>query len=138
MNATAAKPSVGTTVLRQLEAIAQRHPAPRVKRLNLPNRPATAGENDAEFCAIELEDGAFGLSYVLLGDTLTSLVRAHSGGTLAGADPLALAQHLVGGNELERAIALTTINALTDSVWRHLGYEPLPAGNSLGDVTLGP
>ena len=106
----------------------------------MPNRPATAGELDAEFCAIELDDGAFGLSYVLLGDTLASLVRAHGQGALplAGADPLALAQRLQGGTEVERAIALAAINALTDSVWRRVGYEPPHAGNSLGDVDLGP
>lgn len=138
MNAPTAP--VATALLQQLEAIAQRHPAPKVRCLHVPNRPATAGEHDAEFCAIELEDGAFGLSYVLLGDTLASLVRAHGGGALplAGAEPLALARRLQGGSEVERAIALAAINALTDSVWRRVGYEPPPAGNSLGDVVLGP
>jgi uncharacterized protein (DUF4213/DUF364 family) len=131
---------IATALLRQLETIAQRHPSPRVKRLHVPHRPATAGEHDAEFCAIELDDGAFGLSYVLLGDTLANLVRAHGGGALplAGADPLALARRLQEGSEVERAIALAAINALTDSVWHRVGYEPPPAGNSLGDVVLGP
>jgi hypothetical protein len=54
---------------------------------------------DAKFCAIELQDGAFGLSYVLLGDTLDALTGArsgHSGERLAGADPLQLARRLDG------------------------------------------
>ena len=129
---------VGTAILAQLAAIARQHPAPRVRRLHVPHRPASASELDAAFCAIELQDGAFGLSYVLLGDTLRDLLAAHGGGTLplAGADPLALAQHLAAGNAVERAIALAAINALTDSAWRRLGYVPPPAGNSLGDVTL--
>ena len=87
-------PSIASAILSQLAAIAQRHPAPRVRRLHVPRRPDTAGVaggHDAEFCAIELEDGGFGLSYVLLGDTLAALLRAHGGGDLPlqGADPLA-------------------------------------------------
>ena len=136
---------VANAVMRQLAAIATRHPSPRVRRLHLPLRALQnaplAGEHDAEFCAIELDDGAFGLSYVMLGDTLRALLAAHGapgGVPLAGTDPMALAQRLAQGSEVERALALAAINALTDSVWRRLGYEPPAAGNSLGDVVLGP
>jgi len=136
---------VASAIRQQLAAIATRHPSPRVRRLHLPlralqNAPAE-GEHDAEFCAIELGDGAFGLSYVMLGGTLRDLLAAHGSAAtapLADADPMALAQHLTGGSEVERAIALAAINAMTDSVWRRLGYEPPAAGNSLGDVVLGP
>lgn len=134
-------PPVAQAVLQQLACIALRHPSPRVRCLHVPRRSPAAGAHDAEFCAIELEDGAFGLSYVLLGDTLQALLAAHGSSTgtpLAGADPMALAQRLADGSEVERAIALAAINALTDSVWRRVGYEPPPAGNSLGDVVLGP
>ncbi len=132
---------VAQAVLQQLARIAQRHPSPRVRCLHVPRRSPAASAHDAEFCAIELEDGAFGLSYVLLGDTLQALLAAHGTSTgvpLAGADPMALAHRLADGSEVERAIALAAINALTDSVWRRVGYEPPPAGNSLGDVVLGP
>lgn len=133
------------SIQRQLHTIAQRWPTPRVRRLHLPlralqNAPVT-GEHDAEFCAIELEGGAFGLSYVMLGDTLRALLATHgSSGSapLAGADPMVLGERLGGGSGVERALALAAINALTDSVWRRVGYEPPPAGNSLGDVVLGP
>lgn len=134
-------PPVAHAVLQQLADIARHHPSPRVRRLHVPRRPPEAGVHDAEFCAIELEDGAFGLSYVLLGDTLQALLATHSsapGAPLAGADAMVLAQRLADGSEVERAIALAAINALTDSVWRRVGYEPPPAGNSLGDVVLGP
>lgn len=130
--------SIATAITLQLDAIAQRWPTPRVRRLHVPHRDAAPGEHDAEFCAIELDDGAFGLSYVLLGDTLNGLLAAHGGGALplAGADPMALARRLLDGNAVERALALAAINAMTDSVWRRVGYEPPPAGNSLGDVDL--
>ncbi|GAA6141825.1 hypothetical protein NBRC116584_16430 [Hydrogenophaga sp. 5NK40-0174] len=98
-----------------------------------------AGEHDAEFCAIELEDGAFGLSYILLGDTLENILRTHGGKTpLAGADAMGLACQLTSSDPVKRAVALAAANALTDSVWRRCGYEPPSAGNSLGDIVLGP
>jgi uncharacterized protein (DUF4213/DUF364 family) len=138
-------PPVACALQQQLSTIARQHASPRVRRLHLPGhalRPeAAAGEHDAAFCAIELDDGAFGLSYVMLGDTLRGLLSAHGSARaapLAGADPLALAARLQDGSAVERAIALAAINALTDSVWRRLGYEPPPAGNSLGDLALGP
>lgn len=138
---TAAPTPIAADILRQLHTIAQHWPSARVKRLHVPRRPPDAGEHDAEFCAIELADGGFGLSYVLLGDTLQQLVAAHGSSAdapLAGADPMLLASRLAGGSAVERAIALAAVNALTDSVWRRTGYEPPPAGNSLGDVVLGP
>jgi uncharacterized protein len=135
---------MGTTpitqaLVAQLEAIASIHPAPAIAGLHVPSDlgPASSGARDAAFCAIELQDGAFGLSYLMLGDTLRSL---SSNGTasrsLAGHSPLALARRFGSKDPLERALALACINALTDSTWRRIGYEPPPAGNSLGDVVL--
>lgn len=132
---------IATALLHQLAAIANRYTSPRVRRLHMPQRTGEPGEHDAEFCAIELDDGAFGLSYILLGGTLDRLLARHGSDrqhAFAGADPMALAQRLSGGDEVERAVALAAINALTDSVWRRIGYTPPPAGNSLGDVVLGP
>lgn len=131
---------VAAALLQQLSTIAARWPSPRVRRLHIPQRPGEPGEHDAEFCAIELDDGAFGLSYILLGHTLDRLLAAHGserGNAFAGADPMRLAQRLAGGDEVERAVALAAINALTDSVWRRVGYTPPAAGNSLGDLVLG-
>lgn len=130
---------VARAVVHQLSRIAQRWPTPRVRRLHVPHRDSAPGEHDAEFCAIELDDGAFGLSYVLLGDTLCALLSSHGAGALplGGADPMAMAGRLIDGNPVERALALAAINAMTDSVWRRVGYEPPAAGNSLGDVALG-
>ena len=136
----AGSPSIAAEILRQLDTIGLRWPAPAVRRLHLPGGELQPGEHDAEFCAIELEDGAFGLSYVLLGSTLRGLLAQHGrrSAPLAGADPMVLARALTDGDEVARAVALAAINALTDSVWRRIGYEPPAAGNSLGDVVLGP
>ena len=48
-----------------LEQYAQRAPLPRVRRLHLPPTPEPDRQR-GEFCALELDDGALGLSYVLL------------------------------------------------------------------------
>lgn len=130
---------VARALLDQLDAVARRLPPPRVAALHVPRAAPDAPPRDAAFCAIELEDGSFGLSYVLLGDTLDALLRAHTSAgapSLAGAGALALARRLDGGTAVERAVALAAANALTASAWRRLGYAPPPAGNSLGDVTL--
>ncbi len=133
-------PSLFRQLIAQLETIARRFTPPPVARLHIPaDVPADGPPKDAKFCAIELQDGAYGLSYVLLGDTLDALTGARPGGRvdrLAGADALELARRLDGGSPVERALALAAINALTDSVWRQVGYQPPPAGNSLGDVHL--
>jgi uncharacterized protein len=132
---------IATALLHQLATIAERWPVSKVRRLRIPQRPVEPGEHDAEFCAIELEDGAFGLSYILLGDTLDRMLARHGSRrseAFGGADPMVLAQRLADGDAVERAVALAAINALTDSVWRRIGYTPPPAGNSLGDVVLGP
>ena len=132
-------PSVAQALLQQLQSVHGRWPVPLVRRLHLPSGELPPGEHDAEFCAIELTDGAFGLSYVSLGATLRELLAQHGhlGAPLAGADPMALARSLDGGTPVQRAVALAAINALTDSVWQRIGYEPPEAGNSLGDVVLG-
>jgi len=129
---------LASALIAQMETIAARLVPPRVARLHIPaDAPGDEAPKDAKFCAIELQDGAFGLSYVLLGDTLDALTHAQAGSErLAGADPLQLARRLDGGSPVERALALAAINALTDSVWRQVGYQPPPAGNSLGDVQL--
>ena len=131
------------TLLRQLRAIDRHLPAPRVRRLHLPpvlpERP-----REAEFCAIELADGAFGLSYVLLDQSLAQLIARHrpagagDAPPLVGADALALAAAFGGSDGAANALALAAINALTQSAWRRLGYAPPAADNSVGDVALAP
>lgn len=137
---------IALELLRQVRAADQRWPAPRIRRLHLPARAADAcGPGpDAEFCALELEDGAFGLSFLLLGDTLRRLLVQHGGARgdaapLAGADALRVAEGFADTTDAAaRALGLAAINALTHSAWRRLGYRPPSAGNSIGDFRLSP
>ncbi|MEO8543178.1 MAG: DUF364 domain-containing protein [Burkholderiaceae bacterium] len=130
---------ISDALMAQLDAIHTSHPVPAIAGLHFPSdlRTPSTGARDAAFCAIELQDGAFGLSYLLLGDTLRKLLSTGAGtGPLEGQDPLTLARRFGSNDTLQRALALACINALTDSVWRRIGYQPPPAGNSLGDVVL--
>lgn len=129
---------IALELVSQVEAIAARFKPPRVAGLHIPAdlRAAPGAQRDAAFCAIELEDGSFGLSYLLLDHSLQRLLGDPHAAPLAGQDALALARRFASTDGLARALALATINALTDSVWRQIGYAPPRAGNSLGDLQL--
>ncbi len=130
------KKPISTELLAQLETITRRFKPPPIARLHVPaDLCESAKARDAAFCAIELQDGAFGLSYLMLGDTLRDMLQSRAA-PLAGQCSLQMARNFASSNALERALALACINALTDSVWRQIGFEPPAAGNSLGDVPL--
>ena len=74
-----------------LERLAKTLPLPNVRALHLPALSA-AGTRDGEFCAIELDDGSPGLSFVLLGDTLATLRGRDPHTALAGTPVLELAR----------------------------------------------
>ncbi|ENO95713.1 hypothetical protein C667_17601 [Thauera phenylacetica B4P] len=54
-----------TDLIAELEHATAVRPIPRVRALHLPP-PEAAESRNGEFCALELDDGALGLSYVLL------------------------------------------------------------------------
>lgn len=130
---------IANELVAQLQVIALRFGSPRIAGLHVPATKLRQGApaRDAEFCAIELDDGSFGMSYVLLGDTLDQLTgRLRAGEALAGTQALDMVAKFTGASPVERALALACINAMTDSVWRQIGYTPQPASNSLGELQL--
>jgi uncharacterized protein len=116
----------------QLEAFAALSPFPGVKALHLPPL-GQATDNRGEFCAIELEDGAIGLSYVLLDDTLKQL-HARPDQAFRGADALALARRYGNGQGCDRVIGFATANALTRCLYDQAGFRPDKSSNSIGDL----
>jgi uncharacterized protein (DUF4213/DUF364 family) len=128
--------SVATDLLALLERLPALGPLPRVERLHLPPLAAD-GTRDGEFCAIELDDGSLGLSFVLLGDTLARL-RGADAGAVAGLPALELARRYAQAQGLQRTLGFAAVNALTRHLFDRAAYEPPPAQGSIGDLDLAP
>ena len=125
--------SFATEYLAQLEAFAAQGPLPRVRALHLP--PGRyAQDNRGEFCALELEDGSIGLSYVLLDDTLERLLGAADGFGLAGADALALSRRYVGDAGIWKTLGFAAANALTRCLYDRAGFRPEDSSDSIGHL----
>ncbi|MDY0046566.1 MAG: DUF364 domain-containing protein [Thauera propionica] len=107
---------------------------PRVRALHLPPPEAAASKN-GEFCALELDDGALGIAYVLLEDVITRLSAAGDLGGVAGVDALQLAREFVGGaTDLRRTLGFAAANALSRSVMDRNGFAPPRATDSIGGI----
>ena len=129
--------SFATDYLAQLEAFAAAGPLPRIRALHLPpDRPNH--DNRGEFCALELDDGSLGLSYVLLDDTLARLCDAGDGLGLSGADPMAVARRYAEGGGLWKTIGFAAANALTRCLWNRAGFRPDDSADSIGQMNAGP
>lgn len=128
--------TVSQDILSLLERLAALGPLPRVSRLQLPP-PAADGTRDGEFCAIELDDGSLGLSFVLLGDTLAQLRRSEAD-AVVGLPAIELARRYAGAQGLQRTLGFAAVNALTRHLFDRAGYQPAPAQGSIGDLDLAP
>ena len=129
--------SFATEYLAQLEAFAALGPLPRVRALHLPpGRFAT--DNRGEFCALELEDGSIGLSFVLLEDTLERLLDGAEGLGLAGADALALARRYASDSGIWKTLGFAAANALTRRFYDQAGFRPDNSSDSIGHLNPQP
>ena len=127
--------SFATACLVQLERLSAAHTLPRVRALHLPPDPPP-GQPRGEFCALELQDGSLGLSYVLLDDTLANL-RGGDGG-LSGADALDLARLFADGQGAQKALGLAAVNAISRWFFDRTGYRPPLSADSLGALNPQP
>ncbi len=128
-------PGIEQQTLALLQQAFARHAAPRVRALHLPPaRPddSTAGES----CAVELDDGSMGLSYVLYGQTLPAL-RARPA-AWAGADAWALLQGCLQPptalQGVPRTLGFAVLNALTAHLMRRAGWRPPDAPDSIAGL----
>jgi len=125
--------SFAADYLAQLEAFAARGPLPRVRALHLPplrRRQDTRGE----FCALELEDGSIGLSYVLLDDTLERLRNGSDGFGLAGADTLELARRYANDKGIWKTLGFAAANALSRCLFDRAEFRPERSADSMGHM----
>lgn len=127
--------SFAAEYLAQLDAFAARGPLPRVRALHLPpTQGEDGGANKGEFCALELEDGSLGLSYVLLDDTLARLRDGADSLGLAGADALSVARRYAGTDFCGRALGFAAANALTRCLFDRAGFRPDDSSDSIGQM----
>lgn len=125
--------TVARELIALLERLGKHGELPRVRALRLPPLEAADAKN-GEFCALELEDGALGLSYVLLDDTLARLHDAPERHALAGADPLVLARDFAGPYGIRRALGFAAVNALTRHLFDRAGFAPPRSTDSIGQL----
>ncbi|MGE5338852.1 MAG: Rossmann-like domain-containing protein [Gemmatimonadota bacterium] len=130
--------TVAEDIVRQVERLAQALPLPAVRALHLPP-PSTDGTREGEFCAIELEDGSIGLSFVLLGEQPGAVLRelrARDTSTLKGTAALALARVYAEHQGSERTLGFASINAITRCLFDRARFRPPAAQGSIGDLDL--
>jgi hypothetical protein len=132
---TGARGTVAAELVAGVARVGETGPVPRLRALHLPP-PEVAGTRAGEFCAVELDDGTLGLSFVVLDGELDALRGADV--ALAGADPLVVARWLAERRGAERAVGFATVNALTALLYRRAGFVPGPARDTLGDLAPGP
>lgn len=105
----------------------------RVERVVLPpllDRPGKEGE----FCAVQLDDGAVGLSFTLLDGALRELhARA---GIPAGTPASELIAGYASSDGAARALGLATINALTRRLYDLARFQPDGSVDSFGSLGL--
>lgn len=107
--------------------------SPRVRALYLPPQQQSSAK-DAEFCALELEDGSIGFSYARI-NAAERLLRARAAAAqFAGMDALTLARGYGEADPAARALGFAAINALSQRLFSRANWTPLAAGDSLGEI----
>lgn len=123
---------IATAFLQRMERLAAALPLPRVRTLHLPPYFDQLPGKDAEFCALELEDGSIGLSYVWLGGTFAALRENTAVRDIAGADPLSVARGYGQADAVARTVGFAAVNALSQHLFARAGYEPDATTDSVG------
>jgi len=113
------------------ERIAARLGSPRVRALHL---PPPAGTKEAEFCALELEDGSIGFTYMQLAGTETPLRERHAEVSLAGVEAAELARGYANPDPVARALGFAAINALSQQLFARATWIPSATGDPLGAI----
>lgn len=122
---------IAERILTQIEQAYTGRPAPRVRALHLPPLPWD-GSKAGEFGAIELDSGAMGLSFILLGDAARRIGSWR--GAHRGADALALAREWLGADAARRTIGYATAAALSRDLLDAAGIVPPDARDSIGGL----
>lgn len=113
------------------ERIIQRLGSSQVRALHM---QPPGGGRASEFCALELEDGSIGLSYVQLAGAEASLRARYGERDLAGEDVGALVRGFAGDDPGQRALGFAALNALSQQLFTRAGWAPPESGDPLGAI----
>lgn len=113
------------------ERIAARLGSPRVRALHLP--PPT-GTKEAEFCALELDDGSIGFSYIQLAGTEEPLREHYGAGGIGDIEAVVLARGFAESDPVARALGFAAINALSQAMFARANWIPPAGGDPLGAI----
>lgn len=123
--------SITAELLDLAERCASAGRLPPVRALHAP--PVfSKGAKEGEFCALELADGAIGMSYVLLDETLPALLSSRPGATIAGMPAIEVARWYARPDPVARTIGFAAINAISQWLFRRAGFPLEPAADSIG------
>jgi uncharacterized protein (DUF4213/DUF364 family) len=117
------------------ERISARLGAPRVRRLHLPRRTES---KDAEFCALELEEGAVGFCFVLLEGVERELRGDRDVRAYEGVQAAAVARGFAKRDPVAKALGFAAINALSQQLFTRAKWVPPSAHDSLGTIAPAP
>lgn len=124
-------PPVAGLFVSLAERIAARLGSPRVRALHVP--PPT-GTKEAEFCALELDDGSIGFSYIQLAGTEAPLRERYGERGIGGIEAVALARGFAGSDPVARALGFAAINALSQALFTRANWVPPAGGDPLGAI----
>jgi uncharacterized protein len=125
--------TVANELIALLERFAARSKLPRIKAVHLPPL-AAANSKNGEFCALELDDGSLGLSYVLLDDALGALTASQQLEGLCGQDSLGVARWYASEEGSKRTLGFAAVNALGRCLFERAGFLPDSSTDSIGQL----
>ena len=112
--------------------LASRFQIPKVAGIVFPPFFAGGQPKDCEFIAMALEDGAGGISYVLLPDSSAGDYQALKSQAFIDTRPEQYAAAFGGADPIQNMLGLAAINAICQHVMRVSGYVLDSAADSLG------
>ena len=130
---TAAQTAIDTDLVAAAGRIAAALGGPRVRALHLPPAHLRTGK-EAEFCALELDDGAIGMSYLWLAGIEDAVRDADGLRRLPGSPAAALAGGLATTAPGARALGVAALNALSQSLYARAGWRPADAPGAVAGI----
>ncbi len=129
--------TIAEEFLEILREIRTKNPFPRIKEIFIPQY-AGASPEKTSFGLIQLDGGAAGIIYLSLSPIFLEQAMDLDVRTLIGKDPFEIAQWLTDpkSNDLQKALALGTINAMSSNFFEQSGFPLDFATNSMGNLSL--